>query len=53
MNWGLWMNLGNFDTAVERARELAPSTTANLVQYQRPFDLGNLFRLFGKPRAAR
>ena len=40
--------LGNFDTAVERARQLARIKDANLVQYQRPFDLGNLFRLFGE-----
>ena len=40
--------LGNFDTAVERARDLARINNANLVQYERPFDLGNLFRLFGE-----
>ncbi len=40
--------LGNFDTAVERARQLVRIKDANLVQYQRPFDLGNLFRLFGE-----
>ena len=40
--------LGNFDKAVERARELAGIDDANLVQYERPFDLGNLFRLFGQ-----
>ena len=40
--------LGNFDTAVERARDLAKISNANLVQYERPFDLGNLFRLFGE-----
>ena len=40
--------LGNFDTAVERARELAGIDHANLVQYERPFDFGNLFRLFGQ-----
>jgi protease-4 len=40
--------LGNFDTAVERARRLAKISNANLVQYVRPFDLGNLFRLFGE-----
>src|SRR5437016_5011202 len=40
--------LGNFDTAVKRARQLARIKDANLVQYQRPFDLGNLFRLFGE-----
>ncbi|HYT62107.1 MAG TPA: signal peptide peptidase SppA [Haliangiales bacterium] len=40
--------LGNFDTAVEKARELAGIEEANLVQYLRPFDFGNLFRLFGQ-----
>jgi len=40
--------LGNFDTAVERARQLARIKDANLIQYQRPFDLGSLFRLFGE-----
>src|SRR6185437_6019528 len=29
--------LGNFDTAVERARDLAKIGNANLVQYERPF----------------
>ena len=33
---------------MERARQLARIKDANLVQYQRPFDLGNLFRLFGE-----
>jgi hypothetical protein len=33
---------------VKRARELAAISDANLVQYVRPFDLGNLFRLFGE-----
>jgi len=40
--------LGNFDTAVDRARKLAGIRSANLIRYQRPFDLGNLFRLFGE-----
>lgn len=40
--------LGNFDTAVDRARELAGIDHANLVQYERPFDFGSLFRLFGQ-----
>ena len=40
--------LGNFDTAVERAKDLARIGDANLVQYERPFYLGNLFRLFGE-----
>src|SRR5947208_752427 len=45
--------LGNFDTAVERARDLAKISNANLLQYERPFDLGNLFRLFGEPYGRR
>lgn len=40
--------LGNFDTAVDRAKELAEIENANLVRYQQPFDLSNLFRLFGE-----
>ena len=40
--------LGNFDAAVERAQKLAGVSGANLIRYQRPFDLGNLFRLFGE-----
>jgi protease-4 len=39
--------LGNFETAVRRAELLADVSGANLVQYQRPFTFGNLFRLFG------
>ena len=40
--------LGNFDTAFERALKLAGIASANQIQYQRPFDLGNLFRLFSE-----
>ncbi|MDB6024128.1 MAG: sppA, partial [Verrucomicrobiales bacterium] len=39
--------LGNFETAKERSKTLASLGTANFVQYQRPFDLGNLFRILG------
>ncbi len=39
--------LGDFETAFERARNLAGISSANLIRYQRPFELGNLFRLFG------
>ena len=39
--------LGNFDTAVRRARKLSKINDANLVRYQEPFGLGNLFSLFG------
>ncbi len=39
--------LGNFDVAKDRAKILAGIGRANFVEYQRPFDLGNIFRLFG------
>ena len=40
--------LGNFETAVKRAKTLAAISDANLIQYQQIFDLSNLFRLLGK-----
>jgi protease-4 len=40
--------VGNFRKAVDRALALADIKDADLIQYQQPFDLGNLFRLFGK-----
>jgi protease IV len=40
--------LGNLHTAVSRAQLLADVPHANLVRYQRPFDLGSLFSLFGQ-----
>ncbi len=39
--------LGNFEVAIERAKILAGITNANLIQYEQPFDLGDLFSLFG------
>jgi protease-4 len=38
--------LGNFDTAVDRAEALAGISNANLVRYQPPLDLGSLLRWF-------
>lgn len=43
--------LGNFETAVKRAKSLAGVTEANLIQYQEPFDLMSMFRIFGKTAA--
>lgn len=40
--------LGDFRTAVERARRIAKISDANLIEYHQPFDLGDLFRIFGK-----
>ncbi len=42
--------LGNFETAVRRAEEIAGINKANLVQYAQPFDIGSLFRLFGEAK---
>jgi len=39
--------LGSFDKALHRAKHLTGLKSANLVKYQRPFELGNLFRLLG------
>jgi protease-4 len=40
--------LGNLDDAIARAQSLTSIPDANLIRYQRPFDLGSLFRLFGR-----
>jgi protease-4 len=43
--------LGNFQTAIDRAEVLAKISNANLIRYQEPFDLGSIFKLFGKTDA--
>jgi ClpP class serine protease len=43
--------LGGWRSAVKRAHKLAEIDGANLVTYQMPFSLGNLFSLFGKSDA--
>jgi len=40
--------LGNFETAVDRALEITGVQAANLITYRQPFRLGMLFRLLGK-----
>ena len=50
-DYGFVDELGNFDTAVKRAKSIANISTANLIQYQQPFDLGSLFRLFGEAQS--
>ena len=40
--------LGNFETAVERAQKLAGISRANLVHYELPMDFMRMFRLFGQ-----
>ena len=44
---GLVDELGNFETAVDRALKLAGIRAANLITYRQPFQLGMLFRLLG------
>jgi protease-4 len=46
--------LGNFDTAVKRAKSIASITDDPiLVSYQRPFNFANLLRFFGKTDVSR
>jgi protease-4 len=40
--------LGNFDTAVASAKHLTKISDANLIRYQEPFNIANLFSLFGE-----
>jgi protease-4 len=40
--------LGTFDDAVKRAKNIAGISKANLIEYQQRFDISDLFRLFGK-----
>jgi len=44
--------LGNQETALERARQLSGITHANLIRYQRQLDFGSLFRLLGRTEPA-
>ena len=49
LNFGFVDELGDFDTARKRAENLAKISSASLVQYRMPMDLGSvLSRLFGK-----
>ena len=51
LNLGFVDELGNFKTAVDRTKRLASLTKANLVRYDQPFELSNLFRFLGKTDA--
>lgn len=48
---GLVDELGNFESAVARARDLAKTGRANLIQYQMRYDFADFFRLFGSTDA--
>ena len=40
--------LGTFEDAVKRAKNIAGISKANLIEYQQRYDISDLFRLFGK-----
>ena len=40
--------VGTFDDAVKRAQDIAHISHANLIEYQRRFDLSDFLQLFGK-----
>ena len=44
---------GNFDTAVERAFEIAGISSANLIEYRERYDLSNFLSLFGESGQAK
>jgi protease-4 len=48
LNLGLVDELGDFDTAVDRALDIAKIKTANLVEYRERYDLSNFLSLFGQ-----
>lgn len=45
---GLVDELGDFNTAIDRAKTIAKIQNADLIRYEEPFGLGNLFRIFGE-----
>ena len=49
--YGFVDELGNFDTAVERAKLMTGISSASLIRYQQPFELSNLLRFFAKSDA--
>ena len=48
LEYGFVDELGNFETAVKRAKQMVNIDKANLIRYEQPFDIGNIFRIFGK-----
>lgn len=45
---GLVDELGTFEDAVRRAKAIAGIRNANLVEYQRRYDISDLFQIFGQ-----
>ncbi len=48
LEYGFVDELGNLDTAINRAKALAHITEANLIEYQQVIDFSNFFRIFGE-----
>jgi len=46
--YGFVDELGNFETAIERAKAMTGVSAATLIRYQQPFELSNLLRIFSK-----
>ena len=51
LDLGFVDEVGTFEDAVKKARQLAGIQHANLIQYQQRYDLSDVFRLFGKSQA--
>jgi protease-4 len=51
LRFGFVDELGNFEDAVKRAKNIAGIEEARVVHYQQRYDLSDLFRLFGKSEA--
>jgi ClpP class serine protease len=47
-DWGFVDEKGDLRTAIRRAKKLAGIREASVVRYQMPFELGDLFRIFGR-----
>ena len=50
--YGFVDELGDFDKAVERTREIAHIHNANLVEYRERYDISEFLRLFGQSESA-
>lgn len=48
LKYGFVDQLGNFDDAVDKTKDIAGLTSANLIEYRRISDLSELFQMFGK-----
>jgi len=51
LDLGFVDQVGTFQDAVKKARQIAGIPHANLIQYQQRYDLSDVFRLFGKSQA--